>query len=129
MENASELAIPYMATWSRQFGEFDLGRSERAGRRSLLLSRACHLPMASASIQGQGASGAQPSARLAAFVLANNLVRGLRTPAPGLCNVPLQPKDPWHTALVGAGLFRLLRPYGSFSPIPGAGRDPAARRR
>ena len=44
MENTSELAIPYMATyWSRQFGEFDLGGVGWAGRGPVLvsLSRAC----------------------------------------------------------------------------------------
>ena len=114
MENTSELAIPYMATyWSRQFGEFDLGGPDARGVG--LFSYLYHeyvTSIGAACVQGQGAHGAQPSAELRAFVLANNLVRGL-IPGPFIHDVPLEPNNPWR-ALTSRAYFAFCQPYARF---------------
>lgn len=114
MENTSELAIPYMATyWSRQFGEFDLGGA--GGRGVGLFSYLYHeyvTAIGAACVQGQGMLGTQPAAELRAYVLANNLTRGL-IPGPFMQDVPLTPKDAWH-AQVSRAYCAFCQPYARF---------------
>jgi len=114
MENVSELAIPYMATyWSRQFGEVDHGAY---GARGIgLFSYLYHeyvTAIGAACVQGQGTHGTRPSAQMRRKVLANNLVRGL-IPGPFLHDVPIEPKDPWHQA-VSPAYFSYCQPYAHF---------------
>ena len=113
MENCSELAIPYMATyWSRQFAEIDYGAS---GARGIgLFSYLYHdyvTAIGAACVQGQGAKG-RPDARLRCRVLANNLTRGL-IPGPFLHDVPLEPTDEWHKQ-VSAAYQSFCQPYAQF---------------
>lgn len=113
MENCSELAIPYMATyWSRQFAEVDYGAS---GARGIgLFSYLYHdyvTAIGAACVQGQGPKG-RPDARLRCKVLANNLTRGL-VPGPFLQDVPLAPGSEWHQQ-VSAAFFAFSQPYARF---------------
>ena len=114
MENCSELAIPYMATyWSRQFGEIDHGG---LGARGVgLFSYLYHeyvTAIGAACVQGQGENGTQPSAELRCHVLANNLTRGL-IPGPFSNDVPLKTDDAWRRTVLQA--FRsFCRPYARF---------------
>jgi len=114
LENTSELAIPYMATyWSRQFGEVDHGVT--GGRGIGLFSYLYHeyvTAIGAACVQGQGARGTRPSAALRCHVLANNLVRGL-IPGPFIQHVPLEADDPW-TAQVARAYFSYCKPYARF---------------
>lgn len=115
MENVSELAIPYMATyWSRQFGEVDHGG---VGARGIgLFSYLYHeyvTAIGAACVQGQGLLGTLPSAELRCHVLANNLTRGL-IPGPFLHDVPLEAgKDGWK-AQVSQAYLAFCKPYKSF---------------
>ncbi len=113
VENCSELAIPYMATyWSRQFAELDYGAT---GARGIgLFSYLYHdyvTAIGAACVQGQGTQG-RPDARLRCKVLANNLTRGL-IPGPFLHDVPLEPGSDWHRQ-VSAAYFAFCRPYARF---------------
>jgi len=113
MENCSELAVPYMATyWSRQFAEIDYGAS---GARGIgLFSYLYHdyvTAIGAACVQGQGPKG-RPDARLRCKVLANNLTRGL-IPGPFLHDVPLEPGSEWHQQ-VSAAFFSFSQPYARF---------------
>ncbi|MFZ5829050.1 MAG: DUF6259 domain-containing protein [Planctomycetota bacterium] len=114
MENTSELAIPYMATyWSRQFGEIDHGTF--GGRGIGLFSYLYHeyvTAIGAACVQGQGLRGTRPSAELRCHVLANNLTRGL-IPGPFVQDVPLEPKSDWHH-MVSQAFFSYCRPYRNF---------------
>lgn len=115
MEDCSEMAIPYMATyWSRQFGEVDHGGG---GARGVgLFSYLYHeyvTAIGAACVQGQGAFGTPVSAELRCFVLANNLTRGL-IPGPFIHDVPLEPgRDPWKTQVAQA-YFAFCKPYAHF---------------
>lgn len=116
MENVSELAIPYMATyWSRQFGEVDHGGVDARGIG--LFSYLYHeyvTAIGAACVQGQGLLGTQPSAELRCHVLANNLTRGL-IPGPFLQDVPLESgKDAWKSQVAQA-YFAFCKPYKSFA--------------
>lgn len=94
LDNVSELAIPYMATyWSRQFGVIDVGAG--GGRGIGLFSHLYHeyvTPIGAACVQGQGYHGARPHPGLRRYVFANNLVRGL-IPGPFMHEVSLQGGD------------------------------------
>ncbi len=126
LENTSELAIPWMATyWSRQFGEVDHGA---IGARGIgLFSYLYHeyvTAIGAACVQGQGARGTRPSASLRCKVLANNLTRGL-IPGPFLHDVPLETDDPWRSQVARA-YFSFCRPYARFPEylVLGATRRP-----
>jgi len=114
MENVSELAIPYMATyWSRQFSEFDYGGYGARG--IALFSYLYHeyvTAIGAACVQGQGAHGTRPSAEMRCYILANNLVRGL-IPGPFMTEVPLESDDPWK-ATVAKAYFSFCKPYARF---------------
>ena len=115
MENVSEVAIPYMATyWSRQFGEVDHGAAGACGVG--LFSYLYHeyvTAIGAACVQGQGMLGTRPSAELRCYVLANNLTRGL-IPGPFLQDVPLEPgKDAWKAQVTQAYLA-FCQPYKHF---------------
>lgn len=116
MENVSEVAIPYMATyWSRQFGEVDHGAT---GARGVgLFSYLYHeyvTAIGAACVQGQGPLGTRASAELRCHVLANNLTRGL-IPGPFIQDVPLEPvKDKWK-AQVAQAYFAFCKPYRHFA--------------
>jgi hypothetical protein len=114
LENVSELAIPYMATyWSRQFGEVDVGVT--GGRGVGLFSYLYHeyvTAIGAACVQGQGQRGTRPSAGLRCMVLANNLVRGL-IPGPFMHHVPLETEEEWEKLVSGA-YFSYCRPYKHF---------------
>lgn len=114
LENVSELAIPYMATyWSRQFSEVDYGL---AGARTVgVFAYPYHdyiTMIGAALVQGQGAMGTRPDALLRCRVLANCLTRGL-LPGPFLHDVPLDPADDWHRQVTAAYLS-YCRPYAKF---------------
>jgi len=115
LENVSELAIPYMATyWSRQFGEVDHGTT---GARGVgLFSYLYHeyvTAIGAACVQGQGPLGTRPSAELRCHVLANNLTRGL-IPGPFIQDVPLEPgNDKWKSKVAQA-YFAFCKPYRHF---------------
>ncbi|MDP7248439.1 MAG: DUF6259 domain-containing protein [Planctomycetota bacterium] len=115
IENLSELAIPYVATyWSRQFGEVDVGAS--GGRGVGLFSYLYHdyvTAIGAACVQGQGAQGTRPDALLRCRILANNLTRGL-IPGPFLHEVPLKGGDKWRQ-LVSQAYRSVNRPYAHFS--------------
>lgn len=126
MENVSEQAIPYMATyWSRQFGEVDHGA---VGARGVgLFSYLYHeytTAIGAACVQGQGVTGTRPSPQLRRQVLANNLVRGL-IPGPFLRSVPLTPTSKWQKEIAPA-FFSYCRPYAHFPEylLLGATRRP-----
>ena len=113
LENVSELAIPYLATyWSRQFSVIDYGG---AGLRSVgLFSYLYHdyvTAIGAACVQGQGPKG-RPAAPMRVRALAYNLIRGL-IPGPFMHDVQLDAQDPWHQA-VTAGYLSYCRPYASF---------------
>jgi len=112
MENVSELAIPYMATyWSRQFGEMMGG-----GRGIGLFSYLYHeyvTAIGAACVQGQGDKGGRPSAGLRCRILANNLTRGL-IPGPFMHDVPLEGGDKWRQQ-VSKAYRSFCRPYSHFS--------------
>ncbi|MCX7886581.1 MAG: DUF6259 domain-containing protein, partial [Verrucomicrobiae bacterium] len=115
MENTSELAIPWMATyWSRQFGEVD--HTIYGARGIGLFSYLYHeyvTAIGAACVQGQGQRGTRPSAELRCYVLANNLTRGL-IPGPFIDDVPLDPgNDPWKTK-VSQAFFSFCQPYKHF---------------
>ncbi len=114
LENVSELAIPYMATyWSRQFGEVNVAAA--GGRGVGLFSYLYHeyvTAIGAACVQGQGARGTRPSPGLKRYIFANNLVRGL-IPGPFLYEVPLHPRDKWRRAIAPA-YFSYCRPYAHF---------------
>jgi len=115
MENTSELAIPWMATyWSRQFGEVDHGA---IGARGVgLFSYLYHeyvTAIGAACVQGQGQRGTRPSAELRCYALANNLTRGL-IPGPFIQDVPLEPgNDKWKSKVAQA-FFAFCKPYKHF---------------
>jgi len=119
MENTSELAIPYMATyWSRQFrGGFreDLlmppGVEQSVGLFSYLYHEYT-TAIGAACVQGQGDKAQQPSAEVRCFILSNNLCRGL-IPGPFAHNVPLDPADNWHKT-VSRAFFSYCQPYARF---------------
>jgi hypothetical protein len=126
VENVSELAIPYMATyWSRQFGEVDHGA---VGARGVgLFSYLYHeyvTAIGAACVQGQGQFGTRPSPELRRYVLANNLTRGL-VPGPFLHDVPLQPGNKWQEETAPA-FFSYCQPYARFPEylVLGATRRP-----
>ncbi|MCX6911367.1 MAG: DUF6259 domain-containing protein [Verrucomicrobia bacterium] len=115
MENVSELAIPYMATyWSRQFGEVDHGAT---GARGVgLFSYLYHeyvTAIGAACVQGQGPLGVRGSAELRCHVLANNLTRGL-IPGPFIQDVPLEPTNDKWKAPVAEAYFSFCKPYARF---------------
>ncbi len=114
LENTSELAIPYMATyWSRQFSEVDCPVT---GSRGIgLFSYLYHeyvTAIGAACVQGQGARTTRPSAELRCRIYANNLVRGL-IPGPFAHHVPLEGGDAW-TRTTAAAYFSYCRIYASF---------------
>ncbi|MFA6564593.1 MAG: DUF6259 domain-containing protein [Verrucomicrobiia bacterium] len=115
MENVSELAIPYMATyWSRQFGEVDHGAT---GARGVgLFSYLYHeyvTAIGAACVQGQGPLGTRGSPDLRCHILANNLTRGL-IPGPFIQDVPLEPvNDKWKSPVAEA-YFAFCKPYARF---------------
>jgi hypothetical protein len=115
MENVSEVAIPYMATyWSRQFGEVDHGAT---GARGVgLFSYLYHeyvTAIGAACVQGQGPLGVRGSAELRCHILANNLTRGL-IPGPFIQDVPLEPmNDKWKVPVAEA-YFAFCKPYARF---------------
>lgn len=113
MENTSELAIPYMATyWSRQFGVIHHGAK---GARGIgLFSYLYHeyvTAIGAACVQGQG--DGRPSAEMRCAALANNLTRGL-IPVPFSQDVPLEPSDEWHRK-VSTAFFSFCQPYAHFA--------------
>jgi hypothetical protein len=112
MENTSEVAIPYMATyWSRQFGVIDHGAPGARGMG--LFSYLYHeyvTAIGAACVQGQG--DGRPSAEMRCAALANNLTRGL-IPVPFLQDVPLEPMDEWHRK-VSTAFFSFCQPYARF---------------
>lgn len=114
LENTSELAIPYMATyWSRQFGQVDHGATDARGVG--LFSYLYHeyvTAIGAACVQGQGARGTRPEPGLRRYVLANNLTRGL-IPGPFLHDVPLEAGAGWN-ATVAEAYFSYCRPYAHF---------------
>lgn len=115
MENVSEVAIPYMATyWSRQFGEVDHGC---VGARGVgLFSYLYHeyvTAIGAACVQGQGPLGVRGSAELRCHVLANNLTRGL-IPGPFIQDVPLEPVNDKWKSLVAEAYFAFCKPYARF---------------
>ncbi|NCO41827.1 MAG: hypothetical protein AUJ96_32375 [Armatimonadetes bacterium CG2_30_66_41] len=114
MENVSELAIPYMATyWSRQFGEVDHGAvGARGGGLFSYLYHEYVTAIGAACVQGQGQLGTRPSPELRRCVLANNLTRGL-VPGPFLNDVPLQPSNKWQEEIAPA-FFSYCQPYARF---------------
>lgn len=126
LENVSELAIPYMATyWSRQFGEVDVGCADARGIG--LFSYLYHeyvTAIGAACVQGQGELGSQPPAELRAFVLSNNLVRGL-IPGPFMHHVPLSGGSTW-SRHVATAYCAYSRPYAHFAEylILGCARRP-----
>jgi len=115
LENVSELAIPWMATyWSRQFGEVDVGVA--GGRGVGLFSYLYHeyvTCIGAACVQGQGALGTRPGVLLRVRIMANNLARGL-IPGPFLYDVPLEGGDQWRRAVARAWRS-YCRPYAAFS--------------
>jgi hypothetical protein len=116
MENVSEVAIPYMATyWSRQFGEVDHGATGARG--VALFSYLYHeyvTAIGAACVQGQGPLGTRASAELRCHVLANNLTRGL-IPGPFIQDVPLEPtQDKWKSQVAQA-YFAFCKPYKHFA--------------
>lgn len=115
MENVSEVAIPYMATyWSRQFGEVDHGAT---GARGVgLFSYLYHeyvTAIGAACVQGQGPLGVRGSAELRCHVLANNLTRGL-IPGPFIQDVPLEPTNDKWKSQVAEAYFAFCKPYARF---------------
>jgi hypothetical protein len=114
MENVSELAIPYAATyWSRQFGEID--HVQPGARGIALFSYLYHeyvTCIGAACVQGQGAKQSRPSAEMRSYILANNLTRGL-LPGPFMQDVPLAAKDAWHDTVTQA-YFSFCKPYSRF---------------
>jgi len=119
MENTSELAIPYMATyWSRQFrGGFreDLPTPPGVEQSVGLFSYLYHeytTAIGAACVQGQGDKGRQPSAEVRCFILSNNLCRGL-IPGPFARHVPLDPADDWQKTVARA-FFSYCQPYARF---------------
>ena len=114
LENVSELAIPYMATyWSRQFGQVDVGA--RGARGIGLFSYLYHeyvTAIGAACVQGQGYHGSRPHPGLRRYIFANNLVRGL-IPGPFMHEVPLEGGDKWRRAIAPA-YFAFCRPYKHF---------------
>ncbi|MBT3290092.1 MAG: hypothetical protein HN380_22300 [Victivallales bacterium] len=114
LENVSELAIPYMATyWSRQFGEVDIGNAN--GRGIGLFSYLYHdyvTMIGAACVQGQGKLGTRPDYLLRCRILANNLTRGL-IPGPFMHDVPLTGGDKWRRP-VAAAYRSFCRPYAQF---------------
>ncbi len=114
LENVSELAIPYMATyWSRQFGVVDVGAG--GGRGIGLFSYLYHeyvTAIGAACVQGQGYHGARPHPGLRRYAFANNLVRGL-IPGPFMHEVPLRGGDKWRREVASA-FFSYCRPYKHF---------------
>ncbi|MEW6355923.1 MAG: DUF6259 domain-containing protein [Planctomycetota bacterium] len=111
MENESELAIPYMATyWSRQFGEM-MGGGRGVGLFSYLYHEYV-TAIGAACVQGQGPLGTRPSAGLRCRILANNLTRGL-IPGPFMHDVPLEGGSKWHQE-VSAAYKSFCRPYAHF---------------
>jgi hypothetical protein len=114
MENVSELAIPYMATyWSRQFGQMDVGSANAQGIG--LFSYLYHdyvTMIGAACVQGQGQLGTRGDVLLRCRVLANNLTRGL-IPGPFMHDVPLGGGDPWRRT-VGAAYRSFCQPYARF---------------
>ena len=114
LENVSELAIPYMATyWSRQFGEIGVGGG--GGRGVGLFSYLYHeyvTAIGAACVQGQGAKEGRPDANLRCRILANNLTRGL-IPGPFMHDVPLKGYGIWAKG-VGKWQGQVSRAYCSF---------------
>lgn len=128
MENASELAIPYMATyWSRQFGEVDHGAT---GARGVgLFSYLYHeyvTAIGAACVQGQGQQGTRPHPGLRCYVMANNLTRGL-IPGPFIHDVPLESSNEWQKTISRA-FFSYCKPYARFPEylVLGISRRPPA---
>lgn len=119
MENTSELAIPYMASyWSRQFrGGFreDLPTPPGVDQSVGLFSYLYHeytTAIGAACVQGQGDKSRQPSAEVRCFILSNNLCRGL-IPGPFAHNVPLDPANDWQRT-VSRAFFSYCQPYARF---------------
>ena len=114
LENVSELAIPYMATyWSRQFGQMDVGA--QGGQGIGLFSYLYHeyvTAIGAACVQGQGYHGSQPHPGLRRYIFANNLVRGL-IPGPFMHEVPLEGGNKWGRSVASA-YFAFCRPYKHF---------------
>ncbi len=114
LENVSEPAIPYMATyWSRQFSEVDVGTA--AGRGVGLFSYLYHdyvTMIGAACVQGQGKLGTRPDSLLRCRIMANNLTRGL-IPGPFMHDVPLTGGDRWRKP-VSQAYQAFAKPYANF---------------
>ena len=119
MENTSEIAIPYMATyWSRQFAEVHHygGRSEGIALFSYLYHEYV-TAIGAACVQGQGKA---PTKEMRGKILANNLVRGL-IPGPFISQVRLEGGSEWQQ-YVGKAYIAFCKPYRHYSAFLQRGR-------
>jgi len=113
LENVSELAIPYMATyWSRQFGEVNGYSPVRCIGLFSYLYHEYVTCIGAACVQGQGVQGKHTDPLLRARILANNLTRGL-IPGPFIGEVPLEPETEWEK-IVAPAYFAFCKPYKYF---------------
>jgi len=113
LENESELAIPYMATyWSRQFGEVNGYSPVRGIGLFSYLYHEYVTCIGAACVQGQGLLGQPADPLLRARILANNLKRGL-IPGPFMIEVPLEAKTQWEK-IVTPAYFSFCKPYKHF---------------
>lgn len=119
MENTSEIAIPYMATyWSRQFAEIHNygGRNEGIALFSYLYHEYV-TAIGAACVQGQGEA---PTKEMRGKILANNLVRGL-IPGPFMSQVRLDGDDEW-SKYVTPAYTAFCKPYRHYSEFLLRGR-------